>query len=241
MRIFYLSIDSHTRFREGWDTTIVRDYRFLAQNTGNNKIIISCRYDGRLEELKKQAKAINIYLETNWQLIVKDGIFPHLDFPGELVETFVTDVVDPDAIMYKSSMFLSTNFCFTHADFIKNDVLVGYHALFGDELEVSLVAYCNGYDIYYPVNKHLAAQPRSETTNRTNRIYWSLDPSGNPIKNRTHDTYEMCVEVLKLLFLGENAYLSLKDKPRDVESYWKRVGFTAEHEQIKALYSRLFQ
>ena len=228
---YFLGIDSHTLFRQDWDEILINDHKFIQQATGNSKIAIGEIYDGFLPWLEMEVAPVNRYLNTNWKLEPRplNPEFPFIDNYGEVWESVVTNANKSTDIVYKSIYFLSQNFWFTTSDFFKHGFFPIFHKVGGDEVEVSMALYVNGYDMYQPINKHILTAPKSETTNRENPIHWRAPNQ----KNWNVDDAAMTAEVLKLFILGENKYYSFNNRERTVDQFWRCIGKHAEHLTIK--------
>lgn len=228
---YFLGIDAHTLFRQGWDEILIRDHAFLQEATGNPLICIGEVYDGVLSNLESNFNQVNMYLNTNWKLrlVEKYPLFPFVDNHADIWEKVVTNATKPEDIMYKSIYFVSQNFWFTTSDFWHKGLFPGYHDLAGEEIEVSISLHVNGYDMFKPINRHIVNAPPSETTNRDNPIHWKTPTQ----KNWVADDRDMLEQVLKLFILGENQYYKFNERARTVESFWKSIGLTDQYLAVK--------
>lgn len=228
---YFLGIDAHTVLRKGWDEILIRDHTFLQEATGNPLIAIGELYDGVLSNIETEFNQVNMHLNTNWKLrlVEKYPAFPFVDNHADIWEKVVTNANKPEDIMYKSIYFVSQNFWFTTSDFWHKGCFPGYHDLAGEEIEVSMSLYVNGYDMFKPINRHIVNSPPSETTNRENPIHWKTPTQ----KNWVADDREMLEQVLKLFILGENSYYKFNDRARTVESFWKSIGLTDQYLAVK--------
>lgn len=227
---YFLGIDAHTRFRKDWDDILIRDHEFLS-SVSNTKIAIGERYDGNLEFLENDFSNINMYLTANWRF-QKGHLpsIPHIDAHADVWEKVITNAGGVNDIVYKSSHFISCNYWFTTSDFVLNGFLPDFGQVSHEELQLSMALYCNGWDVYHPVNKHILTQSKSETNNRSNDIHWRTPVE----KNWVFDDLELLKEVFKLLIIGECKYYSFKGKPRSVDQYWASLGYGREHQEIKS-------
>lgn len=228
---YFLGIDAHTVVRKGWDEILIRDHSFLQEATGNPLIAIGELYDGYLPNLEHEFNSVNMHLNTNWKLepSLNNPALPYMDNHADIWEKVVTNANKPTDIMYKSIQFVSQNFWFTTTDFWHNGFFPGYHALMGEEIEVSISLYVNGYEMFKPINRHIVNAPKSETTNRANPVHWRNSNE----KNWVGDDLEMIKEVFRLFILGENKYYSFNGRAKTVESFWTSLGLGTKYLAIK--------
>jgi len=194
---FTLLLDSHHRFVEDWDSTLVRMYRDL-ERRGSEKPIITGylpAYNPDCEPSGRKHKPYKIYpLSREFGLLTRLTSFP---IPGyrKLREPVPAD-------------FASLHFLFAEGAFnrkVKFDPRVYF---FGDEVLISLRAYTHGYDLFHP---HLVLG--WHCFDRTLRVpHW--DDHSN-----WHELHQRSLGIMRKIFQGKDRGQFGAGRQRSVQQY----------------------
>lgn len=130
---WYLQLDSHHRFVEGWDERLVR----IAEATGSGRPVLTTYAAGyeieRPADLRYEPRRIHF---GRW---------------AGHVPLFLPGVVPPEAHDRPTrARFVSGHFCFSVGDFVR-DVPYDPELYFaGEEISLSVRAFTAGYDLFHP-------------------------------------------------------------------------------------------
>ena len=138
---WFLQVDSHCRFVQGWDTKLVR---MMAQ-CGSQKPVLSTYAtpfrpadpgSGAMELLEGGPQVIAL------EMFTEDGIpkLKPLAMPGI-----------PDRTRPVAARFLAAGFLFTPGSFVEEVPYDPQLYFFGEEISMTLRAYTSGYDLFHPV------------------------------------------------------------------------------------------
>jgi hypothetical protein len=138
---WFLQIDSHCRFTQGWDTKLIR----MMRQTGSPKPILST-----------YANAFTPRVDAAGEPELLSGS-PHLI----ALESFNEDGIPqlkplpiPGSTSYKRPMaarFLAAGFLFAPGSFIEEVPYDPEVYFFGEEISMTLRAFTSGYDLFHPV------------------------------------------------------------------------------------------
>jgi hypothetical protein len=211
---YYLSIDAHANFKSGWDTTLINDIEELHRIS--DKFVIS-------KQIMAPEDSTNYY--TKWKRLPDQSPmgFPFPD-DGYTKNNMVTD-------NYFLNYYVSGNFIFAKTSWLKGMEFPDYHGFPYEEPELSLAAFCNGFDVVSPTGSHcpIAAGNDPKYIFPYDERWWKF--IGTDRNNREHwekiwalDEGEMIVEARKLLLTGENKYFSLTGLKRSVNQFYDTIG-----------------
>jgi len=223
---YFLGIDAHTLFAQNWDQQYIDDHQMLIEKNGNSKVCIASRINGSESDFKKDL--YSEYLDTRWILdINKNNVYETWwDWPVDVKNRLY------DTPEYVKRYFVSANNWFTTSEFFINNLFWCFNKTVYEEPQISLSLFLNNYDVYLPTSKVLViANPKSQTTNRENKIHWQ-NPSH---KNWNHDSIEVVREVFKLFYTGKSNIFSL-NRPDDIYKWWNAIGL---YEKAKEVSDRL--
>jgi hypothetical protein len=227
---YFLQIDSYTKFLKGWDKSLVSDLKELMLE--NKKTIIS-------NDLVEKNKAPNynivadIYLFNNYYYQFDDyslteGHNPYIDEVGWLTKTRLINQ------KYFNNYYVFGNFLFASTEYLKDIQLPDYHNEAFGNLELSVVTYCNGYDVASPTfNNMVLFKKQNEKDLDIKNPRWWVVFDNKPIKKTAFDDKVMFLEVCNLILYGKNSFVSLENLSRKVEDFYAEIG--AEHSFKKQL------
>jgi Glycosyltransferase (GlcNAc) len=138
---WYLQIDSHCRFIQGWDTKLIR----MTEQTGRQKPILSTyanaftprRADSNRPEVLTGPPQL-IALET----FTEQGI-PKLK-PLQILDA-------PSRTLPVAARFLAAGFLFAPGSFVEEVPYDPELYFFGEEISMTLRAFTAGYDLFHPI------------------------------------------------------------------------------------------
>lgn len=140
---WFLQIDSHTRFDNGWDTSFIDMYNQVSSATGNEKIVLSHFPRAYIHEGNK-----DIYLDTR-----KYPATPHKQYVhwfGTLFSGLRIPFNDPFMSMPEEAETILAGTVFAPGRIV-NDVPYDPNiSFFGEELCFSIRAWTRGWRIYAP-------------------------------------------------------------------------------------------
>lgn len=216
---YFLGIDAHADFDQGWDKILIDDIDELTIN--KEKRIIS-RQATALIQGKKNWK-------TKWFL---EGTFDELDIHGEVVE-FDPELKEEERVneRYFINYYISCNFIFAKCSDIKAIEFPSYHRFPFEEPEQSLAVFCQDYQVVAPYADAIVhyAGNDSKYSFPYNEKWWKF--IGTDRNNPNHwtkiwviDDDEMTREVKKLMIVGRNKYFSVIDYIRSIVDFYERLG-----------------
>lgn len=213
---YFMSIDAHANFEDGWDQTLISDIDSLPE-----KYVIS-------KQIMAPGDKNNYY--SKWQISDRDI-------------TAQPRSIDKDLEMVNDNYFLnyytSGNFIFGRTSWIKSMTFPDYHGFPYEEPEMAVALFCNGFEVVSPTGEHCPISAGNDPkymfpydekwwnfigTDRNNPNHWE--------KVWVMDDSEMTKEVLKLMFTGNNKYFTLENLERSVFDFYKSIGLEQEHRQV---------
>lgn len=213
---YYLSIDAHANFESGWDTTLINDIEELHQ--------ISDRYVISKQIMQPEEKR-NYY--TRWNLDPQGFLI------GRPVEDFDHSMAKQKMVNdnYFLNYYTSGNFIFAKRNWAVEEVeFADYHGFPFEEPEMSIVTFCNGFDVVSPIGEHCPVSagndPKYEFpyderwwkfvgTDRNDPSHWQ--------KIWVFDDQEMIRETTQLILTGNNKYFSLDGLPRSIKEFYDTI------------------
>jgi len=133
---FYLQLDSHHRFIEGWDTKLKKTFRKLIKS-GHKKPILSA-YLPSYDPSSKNENRLDAVWRTYIDRFIPEG--PIFIFP----ETIESKTAEPEL-----ARFLSGHFIFCSGHFVEEvpyDPTLYFH---GEESSLAVRAFTHGYDLFH--------------------------------------------------------------------------------------------
>jgi hypothetical protein len=164
-----------------------------------------------------------------------------LDIYGELVEDNLSKIksrmVDDK---YFLNYYMSGNFIFAHKSFLKNMRFPDYHKFPFEEAELSIVTYCNGYDIVAPVRDHVFVFADNDTKyHELDNKRWWKDVGDGQVRKWVFDTKEDFLEVCDLILTGKNKYMSLLGLDKTVKDFYLETESYEDFKNTKLWYNSL--
>lgn len=156
---FTLQIDSHMRFVQGWDETLLKMYRSLP----SHKAVLTTYPAGFTPPADFMSEAAYMLVAKGFN---KGGIFT---MNSKLIKK--TDQIKP-----VPGAFVSACFLFGPATMIQDVPYDPYIYFFGEEISLSVRLWTHGYDIYHP-HQHIAwhdwKRANRKTTHFKDHQNWS--------------------------------------------------------------------
>ena len=166
---YILQIDSHMRFVKGWDDKSID----MLNSCKSDKPLLTAycptfeEYDWYLEDLKNTDSP-----KTNTRYLGEGDMLPFgfclMEAKGE---------IESDEPVTGS--YISGHFIFAKADFIKEVPYDPELYFYGEEYSLSVRAYTNGWDIYYPneaICFHKYGREEHDNTNQR-KLHWFMHNS----------------------------------------------------------------
>lgn len=222
---YFLGIDAHADFIDGWDESLINDIDELTAN--GEKRIISRQATALVQE--------KINRITRWSM---RGGYKSFGIDGRPDEVSDQELQDKKLMVndkYFLNYYISCNFIFAKTESFKEINFPSYHRFPFEEPEQSLTTFCNGYDVVSPLKEYIVTYAANDIkynfpydekwwkfvgTDRNDPHHWS--------KIWIVDDVEMELEVRKLLITGENKYYSLKNSPRTVDQFYEMLGLSEQ-------------
>jgi Glycosyltransferase (GlcNAc) len=216
---YTLQLDSHHRFIEGWDTLLINMFKGLREK-GIKKPLITT-YLPAYEPKNDPNNRTMTPTRINYKETCKDG---SILFSSSYIDNYkiLTEPIE--------AKFYSAHFCFTSGDFcikVKHDP--NYYFT-GEEMNLTIRAYTNGYDLFHP---HILVAWHEYTRNyRTkhwddNSSWWKIDRISK-MRNRILFNMELPQDDKinnKEEYFGEYWF----GKERTIEDYEKYSGITFKY------------
>ena len=157
---YTMQLDSHHRFVKGWDTKLKKMYNNLI-NKGIQKPLITAYLPSYNPETypinrgEQPLKMVISKISKDRQILFK----PH----------FITNIESTEEVIH--SDFYSAHFAFTIGDFVKEIPHDQNLYFIGEEMNITIRAFTNGYTLYHP-NQLIAWH---EYTRRLRKKHWEDD------------------------------------------------------------------
>ncbi len=145
---YFLQIDSHTHFEDGWDTSLIDQLGFV--QAVNPKAILSCYpppfdFDEAGKPFPSQDSSASAYwLRPMPELELKED---------DLTLRFLTEYVDDADFVV--GHHVGGGFIFTSGNFIHDVPYDPYMYFHGDEQNIALRAFTRGWTIFHPRNDRI--------------------------------------------------------------------------------------
>lgn len=214
---FFLQIDSHADAVDNWDTHVINDYEMICNKTDNDKIVFSSKHfqkhdiSGNIIPYKYVANDRNIPILFH-NLTYRDGI-PKIDtapFYENHLEIFKNNSIKH----LVKTQFLSAHFVFSGRSFIEKFRMSNYIVFFGEEPELSLRLFCEGFDIYSYYDRAIIVHNEN---NSYHNLSYDKDSWINPLNYSKYNDKE---EVSKLFRDGYNKFVSVLNKERSLKDFF---------------------
>lgn len=212
---FFLQIDSHSDFTQNWDFHVIDDFERVSRVAGNN-IIFSSRHFRKYDIYDKEIKYE--YRENDKDLPL---LFHNLTYlygiPKIDISPFYSDhkdIFDKNKVHHLiKTQFLSAHFIFAGQNFIKNFRMSNYINFFGEEPELSLRLFCEGFDIYNYYDRAIVIHDDKKSWHVSSyNTEWI-----NPVEFRLYNDKE---EVAKLFRHGKNSFVSVNNLARSLDDFF---------------------
>jgi hypothetical protein len=162
---YLLQIDSHTHFKKGWDSTLIKTLERISTETGREKVIISTRpfgfdLDPKLGPVTKEYTTKALVLKP------RQGVGFDQDHPILPFDSFVSDQERP-----VKGFQVAAGFIFTRGHFAKDvpyDPQLYFH---GEEQNLFIRAFTRGWDVWHPDIPPLFHQYKNHN-NQKHSMHW---------------------------------------------------------------------
>jgi hypothetical protein len=168
---YTLQIDSHHRFAEKWDTTLIEMLKYL-QDKGHKKPLITS-YIPSFDPENDPGGRVNVPWKMNFDRFIPEGaVF------------FLPATFDPwdNNTEPLPARFYSAHFAFTIGQFSKEVMHDPFYYFHGEEISVAARAFTHGYDLFHP-NKVVCWH---EYTRKGRTKQWDDDKSWVVKNNTSH-------------------------------------------------------
>lgn len=223
---YFLGIDAHADFDNGWDDSLINDIDELTAN-GEKRII------------SRQATALSqgkVDRYTYWRM---SGGFLSFGIDGTPTEVSVDYLKEKNLMIndkYFLNYYISCNFIFAKTESFSEIRFPDYHRFPFEEPEQALTTFCNGYDVVSPLSNSIVTYAANDVKYAFpyDEKWWEF--VGSDRNNPHHwkkiwiiDDKDMELEVRKLMITGSNKYYSLEGSPRSVEDFYQTLGLEKEY------------
>jgi len=192
---YVLQIDSHTRFDQGWDTTLLR----LHKSLNNDKSLLSIYlpnwfYEGNGKEaIVKRVKTFSYFIFNS------GGSKKVFDEYHELVP-MPSDSTDAGDRELELGWYLCGHFIFGKREFFTSIIQPDWVGFWGEEIINSLRAYTAGWDVYIPATPPLYHIDESRSVNFSRPKLWTDYPQEH--STRRVPTTNRIIDILKNNVIG---------------------------------------
>jgi hypothetical protein len=135
---YTLQLDSHTRFVENWDTSLVKELESLREK-GHKKPMLT-GYIPSYEPSKEPNGRVNVPWRMDFDRFSPDGNVHFLPASIDNYEELDSPV---------PSRFYSAHFCFADGQFVKEVPHDPQYYFHGEEISISVRAFTWGYDLFH--------------------------------------------------------------------------------------------
>lgn len=168
---YTLQIDSHHRFAEKWDTTLIKMLKDL-QDKGHKKPLITS-YIPSFDPENDPNGRVNIPWKMNFDRFIPEGAVFFLPAAFDAWD----DVEQP-----LPARFYSAHFAFTIGQFSREVCHDPFYYFHGEEISIAARAFTHGYDLFHP-NKVICWH---EYTRKGRTKQWDDDKSWVVKNNTSH-------------------------------------------------------
>ena len=199
---YYMQINSDTKFAKNWDDLLIHDLELFK----DKKTIIS-------------SKLFPIEDKTKSHVVFDLNVFDEEDMLcGVMSEDEEFIKLNSNGKNYFNSLYISNDFIFARARWIYEMKFPEYHKDSYENVELSIVSFCNGYTIVSP------------KSNR--RLVF-----GNPKRTMTViDTPGMHKDVARLLIIGKNKHFDLTQNIKQVSDFYKAANISKQYKKSYPLF-----
>lgn len=217
---YFLQIDSHSDCTQNWDWLVIQDYNYVSKTVNNDKIILSNKHfmthdllGNKFEFIYKDNDKNIPLLYHNFRYIL--GV-PTID-NGPFYDNF-KDFFDKNKVGHLvKTQFLSAHFVFSGRSFIENFRMSHYIPFYGEEPELSLRLFCEGWDIY---NYYERAIIMHDSTRSMHNKKWQTLQYDQENAYPLVKSYSPEKEVAKLFRYGKNMFVDVINKERSIKDFF---------------------
>lgn len=228
---YFLQIDSHTRFESGWDTKLISDLKDLMKIKQKTVISSQLWHEADVDRYTK----IRLHRTHHYQFDSQG-----LEIYGELLTDEDLSVIKPRMVndSYFLNHYMSGNFYFCHRSYLKDMEFPDYHKFPFEEAELSLVTFCNGYDVVAPTleNIRIFADNDEKYHNQQDSRWWK-QIGGGSVRKWVYDSKEVFLEVVNLMMNGKNKYMDISNLDRPINEFYEKTEAAEEFEHTKLWYN----
>jgi hypothetical protein len=230
---YFLQVDSHTRFESGWDSKLISDLKDLMKI--KEKTIISSQLWHEAD--KNRYTKIRVRRTYHYQF-ESDG----LEIYGDLLVDEDSSVVNNRMVneSYFLNHYVSGNFYFCHRSYLKDMEFPDYHKFPFEESELSLVTFCNGYDVVAPTKENIRVfADNDEKYHNQDDPRWWKKIGDCSVRKWVYDSKEIFLEAVGLMMNGENRYMNINNLSRPIDEFYEKTDAKEEFDATKLWYNSL--
>lgn len=214
---YYLSIDSHTIFKKGWDTDLIN----LLESHLYYKTIISC-YEGDTTSLTDEYESLDMKLDESDPVVTGPRLFlPHSTQRPWRGEKFVR------------SVYIQAGMFFTRGEFAKDIAWGQYWQNEQEEPFLSFQAFMTGWRHWI----HLQDHPFTHEPQKYYDAVYSSAP--NSVFRSFKDDYShlsdhrssVCKQIMRAYLYNEGPY-AVKNVVKKTEHFWIEAGLATEFDRL---------
>lgn len=194
---YYLQINSSAEFIKNWDDLLIHDLELFK----DKKTIISSKLLPLDNKNEFTVFDLNILDENN----ILSGVQSE-------DENFIKQ--NSNGKNYFNSTYISNDFIFARSRWIYEMKFPQYHKDSYEDVELSVVSFCNGYTVVAPKKSR-----RIIFGNPSRRTMTVLDA---PIMNK---------EIKNLLMIGRNKHFDLTQNTKSISDFYRSVGLSKQYKR----------
>lgn len=226
---YFLQVGPNTSFESGWDSDLISDLEDLSQQ--KNKTIISWQLSEKPH--KNQYTQVYIGQEYHYQI---DSY--GLDIFGKTKEDLTNTVIKNKMVnqSYFSNNYLSNSLIFCKVSSLKDIAFPPYHKFSFEEIELSLIAYCNGYSIVSPVKEKIKIFSVGQ---KQSAAGW-IKVGETLIEKKDFDNKKDFLQVCSLILNGKNDYIDINNLEKSLDSFYIEAKCYEEFQKEKEFYNNTY-
>ncbi|UXN58114.1 UDP-N-acetylglucosamine-transferase [Phyllobacterium zundukense] len=175
---YFLQIDSHTCFDRNWDITLVDALETISDLSGNRDVVLSTRPFGF--EIGANNTVIKKRFTPTTLRLVPDSSMINLNDPVLHFSTVDTQTMN-DIVGFQ----VAAAFLFARGNFIEAVPYDPFMYFHGEEQNLSIRAFTNGWDIWHPNRVPLYHYYKSRKPNEA-PLHWDKDFDSKRVVKWTH-------------------------------------------------------
>lgn len=216
---YFLQIDSHMRFAQDWDASLVE----LLHETEDSKAILSC-YPPAYQPNNTNLIPAIIYNKT---ISFEDNHSPKLK--GHIINS------DLEYEKHKLHQWISAGFFFTYANFCKEIPYDPYHYFIGEEIDITTRAYTRNWNSYAP-KKCLIWHYYYIKEDNTRVLHWDADSNWIRLSQLSDERVKLKLKIITKEDCNDeskkNIDLFKLGEDRTLEDFQSELGINFKNKSI---------